>query len=220
MDVQVRLLQRCGFYSMANCSLVTLYGANDNTNLPCSSPLKIVGKKAMCYNSSWVYYSVDNCVKPGSSSIILPSTASSLSPVTFTLATESSASASASQTNVAGSLEQPSRTGIIVGAIVGGVCIFAILFALALFCLRRRAKPAKPLPCPPSYELSQEHALIEASQSAVVPPNRTLQKEMWAHEVAVEIGRNSYAPPVELPAHDIGSDKKRMSSLIHVHMAR
>lgn len=73
---------------------------------------------------------------------------------------------------------------------------------------------------PVSYELSPDRALVEIPRSSVALPRRTAHKEMWGHEAAIEIGRNSYMPAVELPAQSWGEDKKRGSALIHVHMAR
>jgi hypothetical protein len=58
------------------------------------------------------------------------------------------------------------------------------------------------------------------ARGSIAPPLRPERKEeMWASEAAVEIGRNSYAPPVELPAVSYGEDKKG-SGLIHVQLAR
>ncbi|KAF2448458.1 hypothetical protein P171DRAFT_440832 [Karstenula rhodostoma CBS 690.94] len=217
---------------------VTLYGPNDESGQACSSPLKIVGEFAACYNSSWIYYSVDGCFSPKSTSssvLVLPTAAaspsstrssSSTSSASSSSSTSSSSSASAS-TSTSISTPPPtkdtdtSHTPAIIGAIIGSVAICAALIALLVFCLHRRKSqpPKKPPPHPPSYELSQERELVELSWSSITPPARTVQKEMWASEAAVEMGRNSYAPPVELPV-DYGEDKKRGSAVIHVHMAR
>ncbi|KAK7189027.1 hypothetical protein DPSP01_004135 [Paraphaeosphaeria sporulosa] len=210
---------------------VTLYGPNDDSGQACSSPVKIVGELAACYNSSWIYYSVDNCFKPNSvssSALVLPTVAASPSSTLSSSSSTSSPSPTSSASSSKSTTTPPptkntdtSHTPAIIGAIIGSVAICAALIALLVFCLhQRKSQPGKPLPHPPSYELSQERALSEMARSSIVPPTRTVQKEMWASEAAVEMGRNSYAPPVELPAASWGEDKKRGSALIHVHLAR
>ena len=93
--------------------------------------------------------------------------------------------------------------------------MFALLFGIALFCLRRRT--GKPLPPPPSYELSNDHARVELSY-----PEKTRQMELYGHEAAIELGRNSaHVPPVELPGDAmVGGDKKGLNPIMKIHMVR
>jgi hypothetical protein len=59
------------------------------------------------------------------------------------------------------------------------------------------------------------------ARGSIAPPVRTRSKEeLWASEAAIEIGRNSYAPPVELPAVSHDQDKKKANEFIDLHMAR
>jgi hypothetical protein len=106
-----------------------------------------------------------------------------------------------------------------------------MVFGITLFCLRRshRRRVTNPIPSPPSYELSIEHARLEAAANAsrrepekpltVRLPVRT---ELWGHEAAAEMGRNStYVPPVELPGDAIfGEDKKGVNRLVKIHTVR
>ncbi|KAF1969647.1 hypothetical protein BU23DRAFT_652348 [Bimuria novae-zelandiae CBS 107.79] len=223
---------------------VTLYGPNDDTGLSCSSPVKIVGELATCYNSSWIYYSIDGCLPPSKSSVALPSAtpspspSSSLSSSASTMASSSSSSSSTTSTTLASALEtlttmplpsqSTSHTGAIIGAIVGSVAVCALVIGLLLLWLHRRKsatrKPPPSPPTPPSYELSQERALIEAARGSMVAPRTVAVKEVWAHEAAVEMGRNSYAPPVELPDNSWNGEgekgEKDGSAFIRVHMTR
>lgn len=174
-----------------------MYGA-DSGPLQCSSDLKIVADFATCYNSSWIYFSIDGCFSPSSSSIVLPT---------------------ASESSKASSAQKTSHTGIIVGGIVGGVSLFAVVFGVVLFCLRRRAKP---LPPPPSHELPNDRGLLEAYGARLAYPEKLARSEMWGQDAAMEIGRNSlYTPPAELPGDSIQQDdKKGINPLIKIHMVR
>jgi hypothetical protein len=74
-----------------------------------------------------------------------------------------------------------------------------------------------PRPDPPTYELSNDRALLEATSG-----EKAVQTELWAHDGAQEIGRNSvHVPPVELEGNSAGGeDKKNINPLIKIHMAR
>jgi hypothetical protein len=48
--------------------------------------------------------------------------------------------------------------------------------------------------------------------------DRPARTELWGHEAATEIGRNSvYVPPVELPGDAIERDKKGINRMIKIH---
>lgn len=197
-----------------NNSSVTLYANNtesgDNAGKACSSETKIVAQLAECYNSTWIYYSIDGCDIPSR----LPSSSLTLdtSPQP-TLA----GPATASRTNPPSVNKPASNTGIIVGGIVGGVSVFAIIFFVALYYMRRRFHQKHDPPIPPRFELSHEQSALAELAYAEKPP----KTELYAHEPATEMGRNSvYVPPVELPGDAVvGNDKKGMNPLIKVHFS-
>ncbi|ORY19165.1 hypothetical protein BCR34DRAFT_582354 [Clohesyomyces aquaticus] len=154
----------------SGCS-VTIYGPDDDTGLACSSPTKIIAELASCYNTSWVYYSIDGCDPPGKTPSPTP--------------TSSSASKQNGTTNI----------GAIVGGIVGGVVGVALVIIIIFLCYRqRRVPPRKDTPPPPPrYELPNA-AINEMQQT-----EKTKHTELYAHEAAVEMGRNSaFVPPAEL----------------------
>ncbi|KAF2467947.1 uncharacterized protein BDR25DRAFT_327148 [Lindgomyces ingoldianus] len=158
---------------------VTIYGHDDETNQPCSSPTKIVAELASCYNSSWVYYSIDGCDPPGQT----PSAAPTLSTTP--------------------QHKNSSNIGAIVGGIVGGVVGIALVIIVIFLCYRQRKGLVALQTPPPSYELPNG-AVMELHQS-----EKKAHTELYAHEAAVEMGRNStYIPPAELPAEERLEAKK------------
>lgn len=107
---------------------------------------------------------------------------------------------------------------------MAGVSVVAIIFGLVLFFLcRKRRRNMKALPQPPSYELSMEHTRLEAEANAAgmrqekqSGPEREPRTELWGHDAAAEIGRNSlYIPPAELPGDAVvRDDKKGLAPLV------
>lgn len=108
---------------------VTLYGTNVGSD-PCSSETKIIGSIAVCYNTSWLYWSVDNCVKPS----LIPTT-TAVTPI------ETSSTAAATQTSGGGG--GGTNVGAIVGGVIGGVAFLAMVAAGALFFLWLQPKKKK-----------------------------------------------------------------------------
>ncbi|KAF4538207.1 uncharacterized protein LTHEOB_10977 [Lasiodiplodia theobromae] len=100
---------------------VTIYGSNSNS-LSCSSEAIQVAELATCYNTSWVYYSIDQCISPKD----IASTTSSSS--TSTASSSSSASGNSSS----------SSTGAIAGGVVGGVAGLALIAGALFYFLRKR----------------------------------------------------------------------------------
>lgn len=97
---------------------VTIYGSNSGA-AECSSDTLEFAEVGRCYNTSWEYYSIDNCIKPellASSSTVLPSS-----------------------TSTSASNESP-PTSTIVGAVLGGIAGLSILVGALVygFCFRRR----------------------------------------------------------------------------------
>ncbi|KAF2106561.1 hypothetical protein BDV96DRAFT_607255 [Lophiotrema nucula] len=189
---------------------VTLYGP-DTTSDPCSAEILAVAEIATCYNSSWVYYSIDGCDIPSqipsskaSSSTPLPtsttlSTVSLLSTTTTTTAT-SSASASPSSAPQA-----VNHTGVIVGGAVGGVAAVALV-AIAVLLFFRKRKTSQPNSSPaPTYEMPNDRQRFEISYT-----EKPVQTEMYAHDVALEMGRNSvYVPPAELSGDTVPAEDRK-----------
>ncbi|KAF2626560.1 hypothetical protein BU25DRAFT_459262 [Macroventuria anomochaeta] len=174
---------------------VTLYGANAGP-LPCSSEMKIVGHLATCYDSSWVYYSIDGCLPPTSSSTRV----TSMKPT----ATGPSATKSASATP-----EPKVHTGVIVGSTVAGVSCVILGLAGMLLVLRRRRKLKSSKPSKPRHELSEDRALAESDAAA----EKRHPKELWGDHAAVEIGRNSRFEGMMRDARPV----RGVNPLIQVH---
>ncbi|KZM26756.1 hypothetical protein ST47_g2103 [Ascochyta rabiei] len=149
---------------------VTLYGANAGP-LSCSSATKTVGHLATCYDPSWVYYSIDQCLPPTPSSVKV----SSVRPTSAGPSATKGASATP---------ESKVHTGVIVGSVVAGISCAVLTLAGMLLVLRRRRKATPPRP---THELSGDRALAESDAAA----ERNCPKELWGGHAAVEIGRNS-----------------------------
>ncbi|EFQ99223.1 hypothetical protein MGYG_02237 [Nannizzia gypsea CBS 118893] len=86
------------------CS-VTLYGRDDIAGQPCSSSVVQVAEIAACYNSSWIFYSIDECTAPapGQTKAPVPDMARDY-------------------------------TGAIVGSTIGGLFVIAIFIIIGWFC--------------------------------------------------------------------------------------
>lgn len=108
---------------------------------------------------------------------------------------------------------------LIIGGIIGGVSVFAVLLITIMMLLRRqyRDQSQRPLPPLPSYELSEDGKLTE-----LMYPPKTAKIELYAHDAAAEMGRNSmYFPPAELPGDTlVGEDKKGMGPVVKIGIAR
>ncbi|KAH8697275.1 hypothetical protein BGW36DRAFT_378354 [Talaromyces proteolyticus] len=105
---------------------VTIYGNDSDVSSPCSSTTLQLAQIATCYNSSWVYFSIDNCQAPVSSTVGASSTATA--PAT----SSTNSSSGGSSTNV----------GAIVGGVVGGVVGLGLI-ALAGWFLWLRQRPRR-----------------------------------------------------------------------------
>ncbi|CRG85475.1 hypothetical protein PISL3812_02531 [Talaromyces islandicus] len=108
---------------------VTIYHKDATAGSPCSDPAPILANLGQCYNSSWVYFSIDNCVQPD--------TTTSSSGATATASTAAASSSSGNSTNV----------GAIVGGVVGGVCGLGLIALAAWFLWLRdgRSRSQTPL---------------------------------------------------------------------------
>ncbi len=155
---------------------VTLYGENYGP-LSCSSATKIVGRLATCYDSSWVYYSIDGCLPPSSSTT---------KPYAIKPTATGPSATSATATQAASSTPEPkTHTGVIIGTTVAGVSCFLLGLTGALLIFRRRCHKFEATE--QTHELSGDRALAESDAAA----EKKHPRELWGDHAAVEIGRNS-----------------------------
>lgn len=153
------------------------------------------------------------------SAITISSSSSSTLPTSPSLSPLESSTSSQSSTHEHS--DHHNNTATIIGSIIGTVAVCILLIGALLFWLhRRKTHPGPASRKPASYELSTERARHEAARGSIAPWRRvTPAKEVWAHEAAIEIGRNSYMPPVELPAQTWAGDKKD-TEIVEVHIRR
>ncbi|OJD34044.1 uncharacterized protein BKCO1_2500079 [Diplodia corticola] len=104
---------------------VTIYGPNSDS-LSCSSTAKQIADIAHCYNTSWLYYSIDNCTPPDE----IPST-------TTTAATPN-------PTN-----QSSSASAIIGGSVGGAVALLASILGAIFFFRRRKRTRERERQSPP-----------------------------------------------------------------------
>ncbi|KAI1751221.1 hypothetical protein F4782DRAFT_531741 [Xylaria castorea] len=110
---------------------VTIYG-DDPKDPICSATNLELAETTVCYNSSWVYFSVDECTpSSGSTSASTSSAASTTSTATTT------------------STPNPASNGINIGAVVGGtvsgVFVVAIIVGAALYFFWFRPKQQRKM---------------------------------------------------------------------------
>ena len=106
---------------------VTIYANDTIAGEPCSAVVLQFASIATCYNSSWVYYSIDACIPPSSSSSASSSPTSSSTPQNH----------------------HSNHTGAIVGGVVGGIAGVAILVGIAIFLFVRRRRQQRQQPNKP-----------------------------------------------------------------------
>ncbi|EUC39638.1 hypothetical protein COCMIDRAFT_10292 [Bipolaris oryzae ATCC 44560] len=163
------------------CS-ATIYGADAEEFVPCSSTALQFAQIASCYNASWVYYSVDMCTPPNP---------------TINPSRPTGASNEPNNSN-------KNNTGAIVGGVVGGVGGLALIGLTFFVVYRRRRNKKHALAQPPTVPSPPPEAagdnINELPQDAVKPEIYT--SEAKPHE----IGRNSlYIPPEQPPVELEGS---------------
>lgn len=86
---------------------VASYGSDFNSYI-CSSKVVEIAQVSRCYNTSWVYYSIDGCIEPDETPTIVTGNG------------------------------QNSSTGAIVGGVVGGVVALASVIGAILYSRRSR----------------------------------------------------------------------------------
>lgn len=161
--------------------------------MPCSSTALQFAQIATCYNASWVYYSVDACTPPQSSSISRDPTRATSTPST---------SSSAANT------PHKSHTGAIVGGVVGGVGGLALIGLALFFVHRRRRSKKKALEQPPAVPQPPE---APGNNINELPP-QDVKPEIYTQEAKPqEIGRNSMFIPREQPPAELEGDNAPVS---------
>ncbi|GAP85508.2 hypothetical protein SAMD00023353_1302420 [Rosellinia necatrix] len=114
----------------------TIYG-DDPKDPVCSANNFTLAETSVCYNSTWTYFSVDNCVYSGytSSTSFTTSTTSTAStaPTTSTTSTTTTTTAPESSSNGV-------NIGAVVGGTVSGIFVVAILAGAAFYFFGFRPK--------------------------------------------------------------------------------
>ncbi|KAI1745533.1 hypothetical protein F4680DRAFT_402493 [Xylaria scruposa] len=107
---------------------VTIYG-NDPKDPICSAENLELAETTVCYNSSWVYFSVDECTPTSSTST------SASTSTTSTATTTSTPDSASSGVNV----------GAVVGGTVSGVFVVAVIVGAALYFFWFRPKQQRKM---------------------------------------------------------------------------
>lgn len=188
---------------------VTIY-EKDTTSDICSG-FAIVAELATCYNTTYVYYSIDMCTTPSSSSSVSTiSSATTSSGAATTTITASSTPSSSPKTN----------TGAIAGGIVGGVvAVVAIVLGLFLYMRRKKRNSLAELGDHPTTTGDEKRVHeMHGDNTQELPAGQGAGGEILELS-ATDGGRdrdnfyntgtkadNLFQPPVELPAHEHNSD--------------
>ncbi|KAE9981386.1 hypothetical protein EG327_006239 [Venturia inaequalis] len=186
--------------------MVTIY-EKDTTSDVCSG-FPILAELATCYNTTYVYYSIDFCTTPGSSSSV--SSSSSATTSSGAVATTSSAPTSSQNTN----------TGAIAGGIVGGVVsVAAIVLGVFLYMRRKKRNHAIELGDHPAttgdekriHEMdgvnTQELPAGQGAGGEILELSATEGGRDGDHGYnAITKAHNLHQAPVELPAHEYNTD--------------
>ncbi|KAI2483222.1 hypothetical protein Ptr902_05539 [Pyrenophora tritici-repentis] len=168
----------------SGCS-ATIYGTDAEEFVPCSSTALQFAQLATCYNSSWVYYSIDACTPPQSSSISGNPTRPTSNPST------SSSTANTPSKN---------HTGAIVGGVVGGVGGLALTGLALFFVHRHRRNKKKALEQPPTVPQPPE---APGNNINELPPQDIKPEIYTAEAKPQEMGRNSVFVPREEPPAEL-----------------
>lgn len=162
---------------------MTIYVNDDDTTI-CGGYQEEI-QLGQCWNSTFVYYSIDMCdigalSSPSSSSVATPAASSSPSSPTG------------------------STTGTLVGGIVGGLAGLALILGIALWLLARKKRARKAA-------VAEEHSRGYA-EADTNPYRSEMDGTYQRHEM--EEGKVVYMhqaaevaqPPVELGGHELGHD--------------
>lgn len=159
-----------------NKSLVTIYHAGTQM---CPVKGRQIALLDACFNSSWAYFSIDNCQNQSSSALSLPTTG---------VATTSSSTSVTTITNIAATgSSSPDHTnvGAIAGGVVGGVVGLVLMLVLLWFLwMQRRRQQRGPE--------SSSHYISGLRMSELEAPR-------MAYQMSTPDAASSKAPPSELP---------------------
>ncbi|KAI0147658.1 hypothetical protein GGR57DRAFT_505558 [Xylariaceae sp. FL1272] len=115
------------------CS-VTIYGKDGDEF--CSASNNSIATDQVCYDSEWIFFSVDECAKQQTSSTLLPTTSATTSVSTSTVSTSVTTTPTISpptQTAPVSSSKDTTNIGAIVGGTVSGVFVVSVVTGTALF---------------------------------------------------------------------------------------
>ncbi|KAF2853818.1 hypothetical protein T440DRAFT_515304 [Plenodomus tracheiphilus IPT5] len=155
---------------------VTVY-EKDATDDPCSGYAELA-QPIDCYNSTYVYYSIDFCLPGGAQASIVP---------TSTPSASSGLSA-----------------GAIAGAVIGGVAGLGIIVAIIVIVVIRRKKAKRLAKLPQESggtdaQLRYRQAPHEIGRGSVMYKNNAVEIEQPPIELG---GPDSTQPPVELESRE------------------
>ncbi|KAF2103610.1 hypothetical protein NA57DRAFT_53125 [Rhizodiscina lignyota] len=178
---------------------VTIYG-KDATPDSCSSTSLQFAEIAMCYNASWVYYSIDACLRPGTAAYSSALSASSAASTSSAAAATSSSSSSTSHSS------HSSPIGPIVGGVVGGVLVGMLVLGGGFFLLRRRRTQKQ------QERSSRDYHEMPGSQGWI--PHRDAKvkdtaqaQELPANQVGELPGDMGFSPRSELETPTTGMER-------------
>jgi hypothetical protein len=182
MDALVRILRL--LFPMirprANGFKATIYANDTIAGEPCSAVVLQFANIATCYNSSWVYYSIDSCTSPSSSPT----------------------SSSTSQSH------HSNHTGAIVGGVVAGVAGVAVLVGIAIFFFVRRRRRQRQQPHElqelPDAHVSEMYA--KQAEPELPAPQGTAElgrNSQYITPVELPGGYEEHAGQAEKPKEDI-----------------
>lgn len=137
----------------------------------CSSESHVTGHVDTCYASSWMYYAIEGCRTPSTSSSVA-------------VASPSSAGTSTPPSSDNGSRDDRDarHDGFIAGTVIATISGVALIVTGLLLLWRRQPRRIVAR----SHELSNDCALVET-----VSVEKQMAKELWADHAVAEIGRNS-----------------------------
>ncbi|KAI1266040.1 hypothetical protein F5Y18DRAFT_384380 [Xylariaceae sp. FL1019] len=110
------------------CS-VTIYGKDGDEF--CSATNNSIATDQVCYDSEWIFFSVDECAKAQTSSTLLPTT--SMTTSTISTSTTTTPTVPATSTAPASGAKETANVGAIVGGTVSSVFVVSIVTGTALF---------------------------------------------------------------------------------------
>lgn len=170
---------------------VTVYQPDTN-ELSCSGQA-VLGAINICYNTSWAYYSVDNCDIPS----LLSDALATATSTSASSGTSSAASTTPTQSTTGVGLTSGGVAGIVIGCIAGTAAVLATIW----FVMGRRRAAKQSAPVPEGQE-NKETLAKEAPE--VYVPQAWHASRMHSNEVDgqgfVEVPYDTHYPVVNASA--------------------